>query len=86
MGITAPLTDGFLSGLGTAFGTGLPHRLANGALLQEVTALHFDFRSSKPSVSTQIAALRNLFLGQSEGELAVQIKEVISVSDQNGVK
>jgi len=85
-GITSPLTDGFLSGLGTAFGTGLPHRLEKGALLQDVTALHFDLTSSKPSVSTHIAALRNLFLGQSEGELAVQIKEVISVCGQNRAK
>jgi hypothetical protein len=81
-GITAPSTDGFLSGLGTAFGTGLPHRLAKGASLQGVTALHFDVTSLKPSMSTHIAALRNLFLGQIEGELAVQTKEVVSVCDQ----
>lgn len=86
-GITAPLTDGFLSGLGAAFGTGLPHRLTNGSLLQEVTALHFDLISSKkPSVSTAIAALRNLFLGQIEGELAVQIKKVISVCGRKNLR
>lgn len=83
MGITAPLTDGFLSGLGTAFGTGLPHRLAKGALLQDVTALHFDLTASKPSVSTHIAALRNLLFGHIKGELAVRLKEVIDVCNWN---
>ena len=80
-GITAPLTKGFLSGLGTAFGTGLHHRLEKGAVLQEVTSLHFEFTHSSPSVSTQIAALRQLFSGATTGNLAAEISRVIKVSN-----
>jgi len=75
------LTGGFLSGLGTAFGTGLPHRLAKGAVLQDVTALHVELTSSKPSVSTHIAALRNLFFKPPEGQLGTQIQKILKVSE-----
>ncbi|KAF9523733.1 carbohydrate esterase family 9 protein [Crepidotus variabilis] len=77
-GISAPQTDGFLAGIGAAFGTGLPHRLAHGAVLQQETALHFDLISSKTSVSTQMAALRNLFVASgAKGELADRIERVL---------
>jgi cytosine/adenosine deaminase-related metal-dependent hydrolase len=37
-GITAPSSNGFLAGLSTAFNTGLPHRLAKGAVVQDIAA------------------------------------------------
>lgn len=78
-GITSPLTKGFLSGLGAAFGTGLQHRLEKGAVLQEVTSLHFELTQSSPSVSTHIAALRQLFFGATTGNLAAEITKVVKV-------
>jgi hypothetical protein len=40
------------------------HKLADGAVIQEVTALHVSVGhfASRPSISTQIAALRSLLL------------------------
>jgi len=65
MGITAPKSRGFLSGLSTAFTTGAGHKLEKGAVVQDVAALHIRVGhiSSSPSISTQIAALRRLLLG-----------------------
>ncbi|KAH9048372.1 carbohydrate esterase family 9 protein [Lactarius hengduanensis] len=62
--IVAPVHSGFYSGLGTAFSTGAAHKLEDGAVVQEVTALHVSVGhfGRKPSVSTQIAALRGLLL------------------------
>lgn len=52
-------------GLSTAFSTGAAHKLEDGAVIQDVAALHVQIGHSKrgPSVSTQIAALRNMLLG-----------------------
>ncbi|PPQ65659.1 hypothetical protein CVT26_000291 [Gymnopilus dilepis] len=77
LGVTAPRSPGFLLGLGTAFSTGSPHRLAKGAVIQEVTALHIAIDSSTPSVSTHVAALRNLFNGEGEGELGAYFEDVV---------
>lgn len=79
-GVTAPSSNGFFSGLSTAFNTGLPHRLAKGAVVQDIAALHITIDSHKPSVSTQIAALRNLLQGGGEGELATRFEDVVQVS------
>ena len=79
-GITAPSSKGFLAGLSTAFNTGLPHRLAKGAVVQEIAALHVSIDSSKPSVSTQISALRGLLQGEGKGELAARFEDVVKVS------
>ena len=65
--------------MGTAFNTGLGHRLQSGAVLQDVTALHFAIGSSKPSVSTQIAALRNLFSGTVGGKIGAYFGDILSV-------
>ncbi|KAJ7056224.1 carbohydrate esterase family 9 protein [Mycena amicta] len=60
---------GFLSGLSTVFSTVAPHKLADGAVLQEIAALHVTVSLNlKISVSTQIAALRGLLLGEGKGE------------------
>lgn len=68
--ITAPVTAGFISGLGVSFSTGAAHRLEEGAVIQEVTALHVSIRYSggTPSISTQIAALRRLLLDPPKGD------------------
>ena len=68
IGVTAPSHSGFFSGLGTAFSLSSSHRLQKGAVVQEVTAIHVSIHHfDKPSISTQIAALRNLLLGKHEG-------------------
>ncbi|KAJ3867935.1 carbohydrate esterase family 9 protein [Lentinula novae-zelandiae] len=76
-GITAPSHYGFFFGLGTAFSTGASHKLENGAVVQEVTALHtaigFD---DTPSVSTQIATLRKLLMTPPEGPAGVWFRKV----------
>ncbi|KAI0266870.1 carbohydrate esterase family 9 protein [Gloeopeniophorella convolvens] len=62
--IVAPVHGGFFGGLGTSFSTGAVHKLEEGAVIQEITALHVSVRhfGRRPSVSTQIAALRGLLL------------------------
>ncbi|TFK54413.1 composite domain of metallo-dependent hydrolase [Heliocybe sulcata] len=69
--ITAPLNLGFVSGLGVSFSTGAAHRLEEGAVIQEVTALHVSIghTGGTPSVSTQIAALRLLLLNPPKSEI-----------------
>jgi len=76
-GITAPTHKNFYSGLGVSFSTGAAHRLEAGAIIQEVTGLHVSVRHfSKPSVSTQIAALRRLLLGSEDGASGYWFKKV----------
>ncbi|KAL0956502.1 hypothetical protein HGRIS_002646 [Hohenbuehelia grisea] len=68
--VVAPKASGFLAGLGTAFRTGAAHKLIDGAVIQDITALHIQISHvGVPSVSTQIAALRRLLLGGAHGEL-----------------
>lgn len=61
-GIVAPLHQGFYGGLGTAFSTGALHKLEDGAVVQDITALHVTVRhfGKAPSISSQIATLRRL--------------------------
>lgn len=69
-GISSPMSSGFLSGLGTAFSTGVFHKLSPGAVLQEETAVHVTIGAfTKPSVSTQIGLLRRLLNGEGSGAL-----------------
>ncbi|KAH9992672.1 carbohydrate esterase family 9 protein [Russula vinacea] len=69
--VVAPVHLGFFGGLGTSFSTGAVHKLANGAVIQEVTALHVSVGhfTTRPSVSTQISALRNLLLELTDDPL-----------------
>ncbi|VDB85240.1 unnamed protein product [Peniophora sp. CBMAI 1063] len=61
--IVSPLHSGLISGLGTSFSLAAPHRLAKGAIISSTTALHVTITHlGKPSISTQIAALRHLLL------------------------
>ncbi|KAF8217750.1 carbohydrate esterase family 9 protein [Mycena galopus ATCC 62051] len=77
--ITAPTSGGFLAGLSTVFSTSAAHKLVDGAVIQEVAALHVKLSlSSVISVSTQIAALRALLLTTGEGHLARQFSDVVA--------
>ncbi|KAH7098231.1 composite domain of metallo-dependent hydrolase [Auriculariales sp. MPI-PUGE-AT-0066] len=74
--ITAPVSYGMISGLSTAFALGAPYKLARGAVLQRVVALHASVaKGGSLSVSTQIAALRNLLHGGGPGELGEWFKK-----------
>ncbi|OSD06097.1 carbohydrate esterase family 9 protein [Trametes coccinea BRFM310] len=76
-GVVAPQGSGFLSGLNTAFSTAASHKLEDGALLQEVGGLHVSIHpKGKPSVSTQIAALRHILLGETTGELKHWVSKI----------
>ncbi|TFK75380.1 carbohydrate esterase family 9 protein [Pluteus cervinus] len=74
--VTAPQGAGFLSGLSVAFDTGSEHGLVDGAIVQEVVALHVNFASNTPSISTRIAALRRLLTTSTPGELGVAFEKV----------
>jgi hypothetical protein len=87
--VVAPVHYGFFGGLGTSFSTGAMHKLADGAVVQEVTALHFSIGhfTSRPSISTQIAALRRLLLELPDDTLtdaskpfrdAVRVRQVLT--------
>ncbi|KAJ7669296.1 carbohydrate esterase family 9 protein [Mycena polygramma] len=77
--VTAPSSYGFLSGLSTVFSTVAGHKLADGAVTQEVTALHVGLSlSSVVSVSTQIATLRGLLLGQGKGDISRRFSDVVA--------
>lgn len=61
--ISAPVSYGFLAGLGVAFSTGARHKLEHGAVVQSATALHVHVGPAQgTSVSTQIATLRRLLI------------------------
>ena len=70
-GVVAPQHRGLLAGVSVAFSTGTEHRLKQGALIREDAAVHVEITHSTalPSISTQIAALRNLLLGNGEGNV-----------------
>lgn len=81
-GIVAPKSEGFLSGLSTVFTTGTMHKLQRGAVVQDVAALHIAIGAGSPSVSTQVAALRRLLLGDGHGGLATaHFDDVVKVCD-----
>ncbi|KAF8135494.1 composite domain of metallo-dependent hydrolase [Boletus edulis] len=67
--ITPPTSYGLVAGLSTAFSTGAAHALEEGAVIQDVAALHVNIHrgSGSPSVSSQIAALRHLLLEAASG-------------------
>ncbi|KAI0930402.1 hypothetical protein AcV5_007126 [Taiwanofungus camphoratus] len=68
--ITAPTHRRFYAGLSTSFYTGAMHKLEEGAVIQDVNALHVTVRhfGGVPSISTQIATLRSLLLEPDEGD------------------
>ncbi|KAF8161156.1 carbohydrate esterase family 9 protein [Crassisporium funariophilum] len=77
--VTAPTHKGFYGGLATSFSLSASHRLEKGAIVQEITGVHMSVRHfSKPSISTQIAALRRLLLGPAKGSAGNWFKKVKS--------
>ncbi|KAF7317119.1 Carbohydrate esterase family 9 protein [Mycena chlorophos] len=78
-GIVAPLRSSVVNGLGTSFSLAAAHKLEPGAVLREVTALHAAVSHLvKGSISTQIAALRNLLLLPVEGPLREYVKQILN--------
>ncbi|CAG7854860.1 SubName: Full=Related to carbohydrate esterase family 9 protein-Laccaria bicolor {ECO:0000313/EMBL:CCA72748.1} [Serendipita indica DSM 11827] len=69
--VVAPVHSGFLGGLSVAFSTGSVSRLAKGAIVKDIAALHVTIvdSSKQPSVSTQIGLLRDLLSGNGEGPI-----------------
>ncbi|CCM03596.1 uncharacterized protein FIBRA_05734 [Fibroporia radiculosa] len=76
--ITAPEHSGFFAGLSTSFYTGALNKLEEGAVIQNVNAVHVTVRhfGGAPSISTQIAALRRLLTESVEGEAGKWFKDV----------
>ena len=79
--VTSPISHGLLGGLGTHFSLGARHKLEDGAVLSDVTAVHVAVlhQDGGPSVSTQIAALRRLLLGPYTGERGASFEAVVKV-------
>jgi hypothetical protein len=78
--VTAPSSRGFLAGLSTVFSTVAANKLVEGAVIQQIAALHVALSlNSQISVSTQIATLRGLLLGGGHGELAQRFGDVVAV-------
>jgi len=75
--VVAPVHHGLFGGLGTSFSTGAEHKLADGAVIQEVTALHVSVGhfASRPSISTQIAVLRSLLLALPEDSVSKPFRD-----------
>lgn len=81
-GITAPTHRRFYAGLSTSFYTGALHKLEEGAVVQDVNAVHVTVRhfGGTPSISTQIAVLRKLLLEPGNGDVGKWFKDVSEVN------
>ncbi|KAJ6616621.1 hypothetical protein B0H10DRAFT_2164595 [Mycena sp. CBHHK59/15] len=86
--VVAPMGNGFLRGVATAFDLGSNNSMAKGAIVQEETSLHISLHSQmQASVSTQMAALRKLlseegatgpWLRVRKGEIPLVISDAVS--------
>ena len=78
--IAAPVHAGFLGGLSAAFALGAPHKLARGAVVQEVAAVHVSMaHGARTGVSTEVATLRQYLLSPPGGEAGKWFAEVVDV-------
>lgn len=80
--VTPPVSSGHFAGLSVGFNPGASHGLEKGAIIQEVAALHVSvghLGGARPSISTQIAALRNMLLHPDDGERGQWLKLVLQV-------
>lgn len=67
---------GFISGISTALSLGAASKLDDGAVLQNLVALHVSISMDMPySVSTQIAALRHLLLHPEVSQLISKVND-----------
>lgn len=63
-----------------SFSLGASNGLEAGAVIQDVAGLHVAVKHfSKPSVSSQVAALRRLLLGEHDSALGFWFKKVVEV-------
>ncbi|EKM54380.1 uncharacterized protein PHACADRAFT_123385 [Phanerochaete carnosa HHB-10118-sp] len=76
--VTAPVGRRFYTGLSTTFSTGALNKLEEGAVLQDVNAVHVTVRhfGTAPSVSTQIGTLRRLLLRPPNGDADQRFKDI----------
>ena len=84
LGITAPLHNGFMSGVGALFSLDSEHRLADGTVVVE-GGIHVSIGHGSVSISTQIAALRRALLnttkrGGNSGGASEWFEAVVNVS------
>ena len=80
-GLIEGFGGGFIEGLSVAFALGARHKLEEGAIVQGSVAVHIGIHPvGTPSISTQIGALRQLLLHQTEGDLGVWFEKVRRVS------
>lgn len=84
LGITAPLHNGFASGVGALFSLDSAHRLADGTVAVE-GGVYVSIGHGSVSISTQIAALRRALLnavkgGGGGGEASEWFGAVVKVS------
>lgn len=78
--VTAPAHKAFAGGLGVSFSLGAVSKFEQNALIQEITALHVSIgHFSRPSVSSQIGALRRLLLGPATGAIGTYFEKVKEV-------
>ncbi|KAK4684354.1 hypothetical protein P7C73_g5825, partial [Tremellales sp. Uapishka_1] len=77
-GVAYPISASLIGGLSYSFSTSSPHPLAPDAILNPAAALHLGFEDAKYSISTKIAILRRLLLGESgaKTELTRAFKDV----------
>ena len=62
------------------FSTGAAHKLQDGALVQTAGAVHVSIHpGATASVSTQVAALRHMLLGETRGEMNETFSRVKAV-------
>jgi hypothetical protein len=81
VGITPPQQAGFSSGLSVAFSLGALHKLEEGAIVDNVAALHVSIgHGDVPSVSTEIAALRRILLHPPKGDGETWYRKVAQVN------
>lgn len=62
--VAFPISSSLFSGLSFSFSTSSPHPLSPHAILNPAAALHLSLDNAKLSISTKIAVLRRLLLGE----------------------
>lgn len=78
--VSAPVSYGFIAGLGAAFSLGASHRLERGAVIEEITSLHVAIgHGGGVSVGTLIGTLRRGLLGEIAGESGIWFKKAAEV-------
>jgi hypothetical protein len=74
-GVTAP-SGSFVRGLSTAFSLGAPNVLQHGSIQSDIAVHVAVTKNNAASVSTQIAALRTMLLGQGNDPMLSRVRAV----------